>query len=83
MLNWTHGQDEFYATSCIHDEGSPFLYVFKRNGEAWDNKTEAELIDGPTSATFQTMQSAKRWAERTEARWRDVDFSSNAGPLNE
>lgn len=75
MLQWSHGKDEFYAASCIHDEGSPFLYEFKRTPEGWQNHTEAELIDGPTSATFQTAEAAKAWAERMEAKWRKADFA--------
>ena len=73
MLTWTHDQDGCWAASCMHDDGSPFMYEFKKTPAGWENETTAELIHGPSNAIFPTSEAAKRWAEQTEAKWRKAD----------
>ena len=43
MLNWTHDSEGMWAASCMHDDGSPFLYEFKKVPQGWENNTSAEL----------------------------------------
>ena len=75
MLNWTHDDEGCYAASCIHDDGTPFLYEFKKTTAGWENETTAELMYGPSLAIFTTAEAAKKWAEQTEAKWRKADAS--------
>lgn len=70
MLTWTHDSEGCWALSCMHDDGSPFMYQFNKTPSGWENKTTAELIHGPTSAFFRSADAAKSWAEKTEAQWR-------------
>lgn len=70
MLQWIHDQEGFCAASCMHDDGSPFLYEFKKTPAGYENETAAELIHGPTPAIFPSTEAAKAWAERTETEWR-------------
>lgn len=76
MLNWYQDAEGMCASSCIHDYGSPFQYAFERTAEGWVNKTDAELIYGPTVDVFDNSAAARAWAERTESRWREVDFDA-------
>ena len=76
MLSWYQRPEGFCANSCIHDEGSPFQYVFEKTECGWANKTDAELIYGPTVEVFDNTTAAKAWAERMESRWSKVDFDA-------
>lgn len=67
MLNWTQDATGAVANSCLHDDGSAFMYEFEKTATGWANMTPEELIVGPNMAVFPTLAEAKTWAESMEA----------------
>lgn len=67
-LRWDITETEAAAYSAVHDDGMPFEYRFRKENGRWVNETNEELILGPTPAIFDTLEAARQWALRTEAR---------------
>lgn len=68
-LKWHDDGHCVWATSVMHDDGSPFRYEFllTSDGYAWGG--DDELILGPRPVRFRDVESAKAWAARTEFKW--------------
>lgn len=77
-LQWHQADGEACASSCMHDDGSCFQYLFAKRPDGWHNLSDAELITGPHLAVYRTLESAKAWASGVEDRWLRSVTTTNA-----
>ena len=75
-LRWDTSGNETFAFSGMHDDGSPFFYAFVPHGAGWKNRSDSELRDVDPVDHFDTLEAAKAWAERVEAK-AAADFDNN------
>ena len=68
-LSWNDDGKEISAESICHDEGSSFHYRFTRESGLIKNSSDLELMLPSDEGEFNSIESAKAWAEKSERGW--------------